>query len=418
VVSLSETNDLIYEGIATHVCQCFNHAFQHFSGNKRPDLRRDCDTPYHCIFYRVYYVKQTTWFTKGLRHRFYSLHSNYLPWWNKRPDLRRDCDSMAARPRVRRQYRPAQKQTTWFTKGLRRCCKPYKCLIYNWNKRPDLRRDCDDVFQFVIICHSFSKQTTWFTKGLRRIWMRCNLSCVLLAKQTTWFTKGLRHVASASYKRRGCVRNKRPDLRRDCDVPCLYILPLLLPKSWNKRPDLRRDCDQCLIFHFCASSMKQTTWFTKGLRPSVHHDCIPQSSSETNDLIYEGIATRHVLFQIHSTFGEGNKRPDLRRDCDSLCIYNYFCIDIFMETNDLIYEGIATMLACEDYPSLKDRKQTTWFTKGLRHWPTYHFFLEVRNKRPDLRRDCDGLNPYPSLFLKPGKKQTTWFTKGLRLLKK
>jgi len=35
-----------------------------------------------------------------------------------------------------------------------------------------------------------------------------------------------------------------------------------------------------------------------------------------------------------------NKRPDLRRDCDSRAVALF--AEVFSETNDLIYEGIAT----------------------------------------------------------------------------
>jgi len=39
--AFNETNDLIYEGIATHVGTA--HVGTAHVGNKRPDLRRDCD---------------------------------------------------------------------------------------------------------------------------------------------------------------------------------------------------------------------------------------------------------------------------------------------------------------------------------------------------------------------------------------
>ncbi len=60
---------------------------------------------------------------------------------------------------------------------------------------------------------------------------------------------------------------------------------------------------------------------------------------ETNDLIYEGIATTGAAYHAHDIV-EGNKRPDLRRDCD---VQKYFISPHNPpETNDLIYEGIAT----------------------------------------------------------------------------
>ena len=87
--------------------------------------------------------------------------------------------------------------------------------------------------------------------------------------------------------------------------------------------------------------MKQTTWFTKGLRQDADF-CFRPSSPETNDLIYEGIAT------------------------DNRCALIAAPVFIF-ETNDLIYEGIATAKS-EQSKSQNEfcKKQTTWFTKGLR----------------------------------------------------
>jgi len=135
--------------------------------------------------------------------------------------------------------------------------------------------------------------------------------------------------------------------------------------------------------------LKQTTWFTKGLRPCCHSALFLPCSYETNDLIYEGIATLpsswKKLFR-----GTG-------------------------ETNDLIYEGIATSCTPSFLAFFSDTKQTTWFTKGLRlphlrsyfrricFWETndliyegiatilfsFNSFTKFWNKRPDLRRDCD-----------------------------
>jgi len=69
--------------------------------------------------------------------------------------------------------------------------------------------------------------------------------------------------------------------------------------------------------------------------------CIPtRPHRETNDLIYEGIATDPI--QKPSRF------------------------TLPYETNDLIYEGIATI------------------------FKNKHLSVQIsRNKRPDLRRDCD-----------------------------
>ena len=106
--------------------------------------------------------------------------------WNKRPDLRRDCDlgivSIVA---------TTMKQTTWFTKGLRRRGRIVFTSTFKGNKRPDLRRDCD-FSVFILFSPSYWKQTTWFTKGLRQ---QADLPLPvgrLAMKQTTWFTKGLR----------------------------------------------------------------------------------------------------------------------------------------------------------------------------------------------------------------------------------
>ena len=60
---------------------------------------------------------------------------------------------------------------------------------------------------------------------------------------------------------------------------------------------------------------------------------------ETNDLIYEGIAT------------------------NSNNVFRHFLF--LRETNDLIYEGIATARN-HDIMTPRLPKQTTWFTKGLR----------------------------------------------------
>jgi len=158
-------------------------------------------------------------------------------------------------------------------------------------------------------------------------------------KQTTWFTKGLRRFGVCSIALILNARNKRPDLRRDCDsvylfIPCVIIqqetndliyegIATLLSRlylsgmalSWNKRPDLRRDCDRLLL----------SSWTITG------------SPCETNDLIYEGIATEKSTWHI--------------KECSP-------------ETNDLIYEGIATVLSV-----------------------ARSFVARIRNKRPE--RKCE-----------------------------
>jgi len=61
---------------------------------------------------------------------------------------------------------------------------------------------------------------------------------------------------------------------------------------------------------------------------------------ETNDLIYEGIATPKAAIFSKRVFR--NKRPDLRRDCDAAMRGLTIPSASTRETNDLIYEGIAT----------------------------------------------------------------------------
>ncbi len=161
-------------------------------------------------------------------------------------------------------------------------------------------------------------------------------------KQTTWFTKGLRRFGVCSIALILNARNKRPDLRRDCDSVYLFI--------------------PCVIIQ-----------------------------QETNDLIYEGIATLLSRLYLSGMALSWNKRPDLRRDCDRLLLSSWTITGSPCETNDLIYEGIATVslifcCCCFNISS----KQTTWFTKGL------------RRKSP--------LDTLRNVHLK----QTTWFTKGLR----
>jgi len=64
------------------------------------------------------------------------------------------------------------------------------------------------------------------------------------------------------------------------------------------------------------------------------------SVDETNDLIYEGIATQTYCLRDNNSGKYRNKRPDLRRDCDHNATSR--CPPSYWETNDLIYEGIAT----------------------------------------------------------------------------
>ena len=232
VVSIVETNDLIYEGIAT--VELDSPCGPRWSGNKRPDLRRDCDGV--CAFDRCFDRRG-----------------------NKRPDLRRDCDVIYnAYP-----------------------------LIMSRNKRPDLRRDCDSLRAALVGASEVkAKQTTWFTKGLRQ--RNSSGYYSLFRKQTTWFTKGLRLLLG---------------IYDPCNKPGKQT-------TWFTK-GLRLSFSSSIIF---SKKAKQTTWFTKGLRRCVIVSTVP-SGRETNDLIYEGIATCSPL--PISVNNWRNKRPDLRRDCDT-----------------------------------------------------------------------------------------------------
>ena len=76
-------------------------------------------------------------------------------------------------------------------------------------------------------------------------------------------------------------RNQRPDSRRDCDVDCCFFILFLLCR--NQRPDSRRDCD---IPFFNLISQHCT--------------------SETKDLIHEGIAT---VVELGSFAHKNDKKP-------------------------------------------------------------------------------------------------------------
>ena len=138
-------------------------------------------------------------------------------------------------------------------------------------------------------------------------------------------------------------------------------------------------------------AMKQTTWFTKGLRRGFNASPFWPAImvAETNDLIYEGIAT--INSEIH------------------------FLQELWNETNDLIYEGIATPESKDQFSRIFHRKQTTWFTKGLRRLILPHFSQYQSLETNDLI--YEGIaTPWCSskCFWQNTPKQTTWFTKGLR----
>jgi len=188
------------------------------------------------------------------------------------------------------------------------------------------------------------KQTTWFTKGLRR-GQSCICKVHFSVETNDLIYEGIATAISSLVNSMAIsLRNKRPDLRRDCDIAFWKWTSGIFSQLWNKRPDLRRDCDD--------------RWHGIKLSKSV--------VGETNDLIYEGIATSTSPFPFSGLSPlNRNKRPDLRRDCDRISWPPILNVIICDETNDLIYEGIAT---CSIFSPLESAK-----------W----------NKRPDLRRDCD-----------------------------
>ncbi len=122
--------------------------------------------------------------------------------------------------------------------------------------------------------------------------------------------------------------------------PQSKVSPFTLDR--NKRPDLRRDCDRHVVcVHINEhDAVKQTTWFTKGLRlyfVILHTSPFP--CLETNDLIYEGIATQILDMLSNCSYSETN---DLIYEGIATPIPPPVMASGGGETNDLIYEGIAT----------------------------------------------------------------------------
>jgi len=140
-------------------------------GNKRPDLRRDCDLFFLFAIQITFIMKQTTWFTKGLRHINRNLLRRFCVYWNKRPDLRRDCDLSQMFANCASTF--FTKQTTWFTKGLRHTLQLANLYLF-------IRETNDLIYEGIAtscpLLRFWSellwKQTTWFTKGLRLCWFR------------------------------------------------------------------------------------------------------------------------------------------------------------------------------------------------------------------------------------------------------
>jgi len=172
---------------------------------------------------------------------------------------------------------------------MRRRKRDCKC----WNKRPDLRRDCDGNVT-ANVAFNYLETNDLIYEGIATTSRPSQYRGLWFVKQTTWFTKGLRHTSDSSFLTLW-IRNKRPDLRRDCDF--LFTKSMYSAVVGNKRPDLRRDCDStaCCVLRL-LSMTKQTTWFTKGLRHNRLAGVISFPFSETNDLIYEGIATALIIW--------------------------------------------------------------------------------------------------------------------------
>ena len=227
-----ETNDLIYEGIATLIT---------------------------IILYHHWQMKQTTWFTKGLRRY---LHRRILhAILTETNDL--IYEGIATFPLVSPSFDVTLKQTTWFTKGLR------LWLHIKFHLFPFETNDL--IYEGIATQNIRRRYPGWNMETNDLIYEGIATPAILSAdsppwylKQTTWFTKGLRQCENSN-NNNSVDWNKRPDLRRDCDHGKIY--PFYCWLKGNKRPDLRRDCDE--LPAFCSptlASAKQTTWFTKGLR--------------------------------------------------------------------------------------------------------------------------------------------------------
>ena len=225
--------------------------------------------------------KQTTWFTKGLRPLLRTIAEV-------------DC---------------VQKQTTWFTKGLR--------PVWHDRGRDWRQSETNDLIYEGIATTYNNTNVKSKIETNDLIYEGIATSCTRFLVPYNVETNDLIYEGIAtrlpwSLFSGGLLRNKRPDLRRDCDrnKPIYAVL-----HQRNKRPDLRRDCDVIFLPHCFTVTMKQTTWFTKGLRRLILRPLI-FPASETNDLIYEGIATLAASGHLNRWAAK--------------------------ETNDLIYEGIAT----------------------------------------------------------------------------
>ena len=136
--------------------------------------------------------------------------------------------------------------------------------------------------------------------------------------------------------------------------------PLLPNRLGQNGPDLRRDYDcvhVCTLF--MAGYMSEWTWFTKGLRLSLHFWWIVQVLSEW---------TWFTKGLRHRTWSVQNARRIVRMD--------------------LIYEGITTVDV--SHRDFRGKSEWTWFTKGLRQKLGFLFLKRLPCQNgPDLRRDYD-----------------------------
>ncbi len=122
--------------------------------------------------------------------------------------------------------------------------------------------------------------------------------------------------------------------------------------------------------------VKQTTWFTKGLRPAaVPAEHCPTFRAKQTTWFTKGLRLQGISSRLDRP-SQWNKRPDLRRDCDSIFAHVVRNISD-NETNDLIYEGIATGSGLNILLQKCMKKQTTWFTKGLRRLWWFRFLSGV-----------------------------------------
>jgi len=129
----------------------------------------------------------------------------------------------------------------------------------------------------------------------------------------------------------------------------------------NKRPDLRRDCDLCSFFPSCLPAFAGETndLIYEGIAICLILP-ISRLQWETNDLIYEGIAIFQALARLITGDTVAAETNDLIYEGIAMTPSTISSVVPILETNDLIYEGIAIP---RSYPGLlpacKRPKQTT-----------------------------------------------------------